>query len=116
MKALEQDKKQAQGRVYFITQGEPVKMWKWIDQVLEAHGLSPISKSSPTNLAMVVAYAMDPTSKALTVFGLNTPPLLTRFLVSEMATDQYFSIEAAARDLGYKPRFTMKEAMERTFS
>jgi nucleoside-diphosphate-sugar epimerase len=116
MRTLESDNKQAQGRAYFITQGEPVKMWKWIDQVLEAHGLSPISKSIPTKIAMVVAYAMETTSKALAFFGLNKSPLLTRFLVSEMATDHYFSIEGAARDLGYKPRYTMKEAMGRTFT
>ncbi len=116
MKALEENNQRAQGRAYFITQGEPVKMWQWIDQVLEAHGLSPVSKSIPTKLAMVIAYTMETVSKVLAVCGLNKPPLLTRFLVSEMATDHYFSIEAAARDFGYAPCYTMKEAMERTFA
>lgn len=116
MKALEGDKKEAQGKAYFITQGEPVKMWAWIDEVLAAHALPPVSKSIPTKVAMGIAYVMETISKSLLVCGVIKPPLLTRFLVSEMATDRYFSIEAAARDLGYKPRFTMKEAMERTFA
>ena len=116
MRALESDNKQAQGRAYFITQGEPVRMWAWIDEVLQAHALPPVSKSIPTNLAMGLAYVMEMISKALLVCGINKPPLLTRFLVSEMATDHYFSIEAAARDLGYAPRHTMKEAMGKTFT
>lgn len=116
MRALEEDKKQAQGNPYFITQGEPVKMWAWIDEVLAAHALPPVSKSIPTKVAMGLACAMETISKALLTCGLDKAPLLTRFLVSEMATDHYFSIEAAARELGYKPRFTMKEAMGRTFA
>jgi nucleoside-diphosphate-sugar epimerase len=116
MKALEENNERARGRAYFITQREPVKMWQWIDRVLHAHGLPPVSKSIPTKLAMVVAYAMEAVSRALALCGLNKPPLLTRFLVSEMATDHYFSIEAAVRDLGYTPRYTMNGAMERTFS
>jgi len=115
MRALEEDKKQAQGRPYFITQGEPVKMWAWIDQVLAAHALPPVSKSIPTKVAMGIAFLMEMISKALLMCGLDKAPLLTRFLVSEMATDHYFSIEAAACDLGYKPSFTMKQAMGRTF-
>jgi nucleoside-diphosphate-sugar epimerase len=115
MRALEEDKKQAHGKAYFITQGEPVKMWAWIDEVLAAHALPPLSKSISTKVAMGVAYVMETISKALLVCGVNKPPLLTRFLVSEMATDHYFSIEAAARDLGYTPRHTMKEAMGKTF-
>ena len=93
-----------------------MKMWAWIDEVLAAHALPPLSKSISTKVAMGVAYMMETISKALLVCGVNKPPLLTRFLVSEMATDHYFSIEAAARELGYKPCLTMKEAMRRTFT
>jgi nucleoside-diphosphate-sugar epimerase len=45
----------------------------------------------------------------------GTEPLLTKFLVSEMGTDHYFSIDAARKLLGYAPRYSVEEGLRRTF-
>ena len=37
---------------------------------------------------------------------------MTRFAAEELATDHWFSIEAARRDLGYVPRVTMAAGFE----
>jgi nucleoside-diphosphate-sugar epimerase len=34
---------------------------------------------------------------------------MTRFVAKEMATDHWFDIAAARRDLGYQPRVSMAE-------
>jgi nucleoside-diphosphate-sugar epimerase len=36
---------------------------------------------------------------------------MTRFVAKELATDDFFSIEAAQRDLGYDPRVSMADGM-----
>ena len=33
------------GKAYFISQGEPVNCWQWIDEVLALAGLPPVAKS-----------------------------------------------------------------------
>ena len=88
------------GNVYFITDGEPVNMWSWINNVLEQNGLPAIKKKVPYKLAYSVAALLEKLAK----FGLVKEPVFTRFLISEMATDHYFNISAAKRDLGYAPK------------
>ena len=34
---------------------------------------------------------------------------MTRFMAKEMATDHYFNIDAARRDLGYHPLVTVED-------
>jgi nucleoside-diphosphate-sugar epimerase len=38
---------------------------------------------------------------------LKGEPPMTRFVAKEMATDHWFDLTAARRDLGYTPRVTM---------
>jgi len=115
MDSLERNHSQVFGKVYFISQGEPVSMWGWIDEVLVRNGLPVVSRSIPKALAHGIAVVMEAVARALRCIGLRSTPLLTRFLVSEMATHHYFSIEAARRDLGYKPSISIAEALDRTF-
>lgn len=116
MKALENSPESVAGKSYFISQGDPVNMWGWIDDVLAAHGLPPVKKSLPTGLALSIAYVMELGAKALSRVGVKVTPLLTRFLVSEMSTDHYFNISRAKRDFGYVPARSIAEAMRKTFS
>ena len=116
MLTLERAPDRAGGKAYFITQGDPVNMWQWINQILEAHGLGPVAASLPTRVAMAAAFVMEGISRVLRVVGIESKPLLTRFLVSEMATSHYFSIERAKADLGYSPTRTVADAMKSTFA
>ncbi len=102
----------SRGQAYFISQGEPTPLWEWIGEILERNEVPPISRTISTRLAFVVAGVAELFAKLS--FG-RSEPFLTKFLVSEMATSHYFSIEKAKRLLGYTPRYTMAEAMEETF-
>jgi nucleoside-diphosphate-sugar epimerase len=115
MRTLEEAPDRAAGKAYFISQGDPVEMWPWIDQVLAAQGLPPVQRAVSVLLARVLALIFEGAAKLALIFGFQSKPLLTRFLVSEMATSHYFDISAAQRDLGYSPSVTIDQAMVKTF-
>ena len=103
----------SRGRPYFISQGEPVKLWDWINEVLENNNLEKISKKISYKLAYSLASILEFISNILP----NKPePRLTKFLVSEMATHHYFDISASKKELKYSPKFSIREAMESTFT
>jgi 2-alkyl-3-oxoalkanoate reductase len=100
------------GRPYFISQGQPVKMWEWINSVLKLSGLPPVTRKISKPIAMNVARIMEGAARILP--GHLEPPL-TRFLVSEMSTNHYFDISAAKNALGYSPSITIEEGLKLTF-
>jgi len=94
----------ASGKAYFITNGEPVVLWDWINELLRGMGLLEISKHVPLG----AAYATGAVLEALwRVLPLEGEPPMTRFVAKELATDHWFDITAARRDLGYAPRVSM---------
>jgi nucleoside-diphosphate-sugar epimerase len=110
--ALDKNPK-AGGKAFFISQGDPVKMWEWINEILEIHKLPKVTRKLNKNLAIGLAFLLENFSKLLPG---NSEPLLTRFLVCEMSTSHYFDISAAKSELGYNPKHTIKEAMKECFS
>ena len=102
----------AGGRAFFISQGDPVPLWEWIGRVLALHDLPPVRRRISTNTALMLATVAETVWRTL---RLTSDPPLTRFLAEEMATDHYFDISAARRDLGYAPNCTVWEATERSF-
>lgn len=109
--ALSSDTK-ADGKAYFISQGEPIKLWNFIDGVLKAHSLPPLKKRISKSVAMKVAGFFEIISK---ISPVEIKPLFTRFLVSEMSTDHYFNISAARNLLGYNPKYSVAQALEKSF-
>jgi nucleoside-diphosphate-sugar epimerase len=100
----------AGGRAYFLSQGEPVNCWSWIDQILAAADLPPVRRGISFRTAQIVGAAMEGVWR---VTGLRTEPPMTRFLAAQLATDHYFDISAARRDLGYEPEVSTEEGMRR---
>lgn len=104
--ALLQPNSAAAGKAYFITNGEPVILWDWVNQLLRGVGLPELTKRVP----LPVAYAAGGLLEALwRVFPLRGEPPMTRFVAKEMATDHWFDISAARRDLGYHPLVTVAD-------
>lgn len=92
------------GRAYFITNGEPVVLWDWINELLRGLGEPPATK----HVSLATAYRAAGVLELLwRVLPLKGEPPTTRFVVKELATDHWFRIDAARRDLGYAPRVTM---------
>jgi nucleoside-diphosphate-sugar epimerase len=101
------------GRAYFISQGEPVNCWQWIDEILALVGLPPVSKSISLNAAWRLGGALEG------VFGLlrlRGEPPMTRFLAAQLGTSHYFDVGRARRDFGYLPEVSTAEGMRRLAS
>ena len=96
--------REAGGRAYFITNGEPVVLWDWINELLRGAGLPEITK----HVSLRSAYRAGGLLEAVwRILPLKGEPPMTRFIAKELATDHWFNITAARRDLGYAPRVTM---------
>jgi len=101
------------GQPYFISQGDPVPLWWWVNEVLRYNGLPPVTRRVSHRVARIIGAALEGVWGVLPLAG---EPPLTRFLASEMATDHYFCIDRARTQLGYRPRWTVAQALEMTFS
>ena len=96
----------AAGKAYFITNGEPVNLWDWVNDLLRALGEPPLTKCVSLGTARGVGALCEVLWRVLPLKG---EPPMTRFVAAELAKDHWFSIEAARRDLGYAPRVSMRE-------
>ncbi len=97
------------GKVYFISQGEPVPMWEMVNRLLLAAGAPPVTRTVPVWLALALAWVFETKHKAT---GDPREPRLTRFVVHEMSTAHWFDISAARRDLGYAPAISIAAGLE----
>jgi len=100
----------AAGRAYFITQGEPVNCWGWINEILALAGLPPLRKTIPFSAAWKIGAVFELIYKTL---RLKSEPPMTRFLAAQLATSHYFDINRAKEDFGYEAEITMEEGMRR---
>lgn len=98
------------GRAYFITQGEPVNCWEWIDALLSQSGLPPVRKQISFRAAWIAGGILETVYRVL---GRSSEPRMTRFLAAQLARDHYFNIDRARQDLGYRPTISTDEGMRR---
>ena len=96
----------ASGRAYFITNGEPVVLWDWINDLLRALGEPPVTKRISLGAASAIGGACEFLWRTLPLRG---EPPMTRFVAAELAKDHWFDLSAARRDLGYAPRVGMAQ-------
>jgi len=98
------------GRVYFISQGEPMPAWDMIDAILKAAGLGPVKGHIGHRPAWIAGLILE---KVYAWLRLPGEPLMTRFIADALAKAHWFDIGAARRDLGYEPRVSTAEGLER---
>ena len=98
------------GKSYFVSDGKPVNLWDWIDQLLKRMGKGKVSKNISYANAMRLGSLME------IIYGIlrikNEPPM-TRFLASQLAKSHYFDISRAKNDFGYQSLVSPEEGMNR---
>ena len=98
------------GNAYFISQGQPINLWDWINGLFERLSIHKVEKKVSHGKAYLAGQLME------WLYGLlriEREPLMTRFLAEQLARSHWFSIEAAKRDFGYQPKVTTAEGLDR---
>jgi nucleoside-diphosphate-sugar epimerase len=98
------------GRAYFISQGNPVNCWQWIDEILALVALPPVKRAMSVTTARRIGALCEAVYEMLRLRG---EPPMTRFLASQLATSHWFDLGAARRELGYEPRVSTADGMKR---
>ncbi len=98
------------GKVYFISNDEPIPMAQLINKILEAAGLPPVTRRVPPSVAYAAGWILEVVYRA---FDLSGEPPMTRFVARQLATPHWFDISAAKRDLGYQPSISIDEGLRR---
>ncbi|QTA79532.1 putative 3-beta hydroxysteroid dehydrogenase/isomerase [Desulfonema limicola] len=98
------------GNIYFISQDEPVYLWDMVNAILKAGGRPCIKKSISTKTAFAIGTIIEFLYK---LFNIKSEPKMTRFLAAELSTAHWFDISAAKNDLGYYPKISTQEGLNR---
>jgi len=98
------------GKAYFVSDGEPVVLWDWINQLLDQMGRPNVSRKISYKNAMRLGAFFE---GVYGLFGIKSEPPMTRFLASQLATSHYFDISRAKIDFGYQPHVSHQEGMRR---
>jgi 2-alkyl-3-oxoalkanoate reductase len=98
------------GRAYFVSNGEPVELWAFLNRVLADAGLPPVTKTVPVWKAKLAGRVLEFLFRVLRLPG---EPLMTRFVASQLSTSHWYDISAARRDFGYEPKVSVEEGLKR---
>jgi len=105
------DKGTAAGKAYFLSQGEPVRLWDWVNELFVAMDVATVQNA----VSFAVAYRLGSILEVLyKMTGTQKEPRMTRFLAEQLAKSHYFSITNAQNELGYQPVISTKEGLRRT--
>lgn len=100
----------AAGQPFFISQGEPVALWDWINSLFARVGVQAISRRVELARAWRAGVVLEAVYRLLPLPG---EPPMTRFLAEQLALSHWFSIEKARTLLGYRPQVATAEGLER---
>jgi nucleoside-diphosphate-sugar epimerase len=98
------------GKIYNITNDEPVRLWDVIHRSAVRLSLPPPRRRIPYRVVYGVAGALEALHRA---FAPQREPRLTRYGVTVLGRSMTLDIGAAKRDLGYAPQVEMEEGLER---
>jgi nucleoside-diphosphate-sugar epimerase len=100
----------AAGNAYFISQGEPVNLWNWVNNLFQRLNIEPVTKKINAKPAYMIGTLLEGIHMW---FSLEKEPKMTRFLAEQLAKSHWFSISKARHDLGYEPRISTSEGLDR---
>jgi len=100
------------GQAYFITNGEPIAFYDFVENLIVTIGYPRIQGTVPYWLAYSFAALVEGVDTLMG--GSFNEDGLTRFSVNYMVTDHYYSIEKAYKDFGWKPAVSLVEGIKLT--
>lgn len=98
------------GQAYFLSQGEPVALWPWLNEILRLVKVPEVSKTLSYKNARRIGSVMESLYR---VFRIQSEPRMTRFLASQLAKSHYFDISRARQDLAYEPKVSTEQGLRK---
>lgn len=91
----------AWGEAYFVTSGQPLRLWSWLAHLLQWKKIPPIRRALSLNAAIRLGKAMELLFRAL---DRHDEPPLTHFSALQLGCSHTYNISKARRLLGYEPK------------
>jgi nucleoside-diphosphate-sugar epimerase len=101
--------KGAPGRVYFVTDGEPVVFRDFITRLVATQGVEAPDRNMPAGIAKLAAAVCE---RAWRILPLRGTPPVTRIAVWLSMLETTIDISRARSELGYEPHRTIDEGMD----
>ncbi len=98
------------GKVYFVSNDEPLPLWDIINRILAAGGLPAVEKSISPRVAFMAGFLLEAFYR---LFRLSGEPRMTRFVAKELSTIHWFNLSAARQDFDYQPKVSIEEGLSR---
>ncbi len=98
------------GKAYFITDGEPVRCWDWLERTFVELGLGPIRGRISRSTAFRVAACLEWVWRSLDLSG---EPPITKFTVEQVSSSHWYDLTAAREDFAYQPVVSGDEGFRR---
>jgi nucleoside-diphosphate-sugar epimerase len=102
------DHERAVGQAYNITNDQPLTQAQFLDAIAQEIGASPPRVHVPYRALYVAGYAAE---RLAMVTHSRHQPVVTRLGVKLFGTDNRHAIDKATRELGYRPRVTVREGV-----
>lgn len=97
------------GKPYFVSQGQPVSLWTWINDLLRRLAIPGPARCLSLSTAYRIGALFEVVHRAMPFLG---EPRLTRFVALQLGQSHHFDIRAAGRDLGYHPQVSTEEGVD----
>lgn len=99
------------GQAYYITNDEPVRFWDFMATMLHGMGWPEPSVRLPFSLLLTMSYMVAALVSLLGAVGIKINATFTPSRVKLAGTHHWYKCDAAKRDLGYKPHWTLAEGV-----
>jgi len=103
------ESKNAIGKIYNITNDEPTEFKKVLDLLFNELGKKPNYRKMNVNVMYLLASIIEFIYK---LFHIYKEPMITKYNICTLGYSQTLNIEKAKKDLGYKPKISLKEGIK----
>lgn len=99
------------GQTYFLGDDEPVNLWKFVNQIMEAYSLPSVDKNISRKKALSIGKFFE---KSFNLLGLTKiDPPMTQFIAMQLSQSHFFSHKNAKTDFNYSPTYSTKIGLEK---
>ncbi len=105
------DSKQAIGKIYNISNDQPLTQKQYLAAIAHEIGVEPPRVHVPYSPLYTAAYVAE---RIATLSKHRIPPVVTRHGMKILGEDTHLSIDKARRELGYRPHVSLHEGVRLT--